>query len=77
MENFKLSISPVISLGVVMLGDIIKSKQRYVGNMIHGLGIGAGIGTVAHKIDEQYPNDLPHHDLIALVSFVYAARVML
>lgn len=73
MIKDKLVLSPVeegllISLGVAILGNIIKPKQRDVGNFIQGLGVGGGIGTIAHKVDEQYPNDIPHHDVLALVS---------
>jgi len=73
MIKDKLVLSPaeqglLISLGVVVLGNVIKPKQRNVGNLIQGIGLGAGIGTIAHKIDERYPSDIAHHDLIALAS---------
>lgn len=58
----------IISLGIVILGNVIKSKNRDVGNMIQGFGIGTGIGTVAHCIDQKYPGPGPHHDMIALAS---------
>ena len=73
MKFDKIKISPeqeglIISLGVVVLGNLIKSKNRDVGNMVQGLGIGAGAGTVAHQIDQEYKNNIPHHDAIALAS---------
>lgn len=71
MKFDKIKISPeqkglLISLGIIALGNIIKPKKRDVGNMIQGIGIGTGGGTIAHIIDKEYPNDIPHHDVIAL-----------
>ena len=59
----------LISLGIVIAGNMIKSKNRDVGNMVQGFGIGTGIGTVAHILDYESPDHLiPHHDIIGLVS---------
>lgn len=58
-----------ISFGIIVLGNIIKPKNKDVGNFVQGIGIGGGIGTAAHMIDEAHPDPLiPHHDKIALVS---------
>lgn len=58
----------LISLGVIIFGNIIKPKCRDVGSFIQGIGIGVGVGTIAHQIDQEYPSSTPHHDAIALVS---------
>lgn len=58
----------LISLGVIIVGNMVKNKNRDVGNFVQGVGLGTGGGTVAHIIDKEYPNDIPHHDAIALVS---------
>lgn len=58
----------LISIGTIILGNIVKPKNRDVGNFIQGIGIGIGIGTITHHIDKQYPSTIPHHDIIALAS---------
>lgn len=62
----------VISIGIITLGYFIKSDHKIVGNLIQGIGIGNGLGTLAHYFDKKYPNTftkkLPHHDLTALIS---------
>jgi hypothetical protein len=73
MTKDKLVLTPIeegilISLGTIFLGNLIKNKQKDVGNFLQGIGIGALIGTIAHKIDEKHPSDIPHHDAIALAS---------
>lgn len=57
----------LISAGIIILGNIIKGKNKDIGNGLQGLGIGTGIGTLAHIIDEKYPSDIPHHDLLAII----------
>ena len=72
MKN--ISIDPedkglLISLGIVIAGNIIKPRNRDIGNMVQGLGIGAGLGILVHILDSKSPDHLiPHHDIIALVS---------
>ena len=69
-----ISISPedkglLISLGIVIAGNIIKTRNRDVGNMVQGFGLGTGVGTIAHILDSKDPDPLiPHHDLLAIVS---------
>lgn len=72
MKFDKIKISPeqeglLISVGIVVLGNLVKPKNRDVGNFIQGVGIGTGSGTIAHQIDQEYKNNIPHHDVIALV----------
>ena len=72
MKN--ISIDPedkglLISLGIVLVGNIIKPRNRDIGNMVQGFGLGTGTGIVAHILDSRSPDLLlPHHDIIALVS---------
>lgn len=73
MKFDKIIISPeqgglFISLGVIVLGNLIKINNKDVGNMVQGIGIGTGTGTIAHQIDQEYKNNIPHHDVIALAS---------
>lgn len=73
MKFDKVRVSPeqeglLISLGVIVLGNLIKPSNRDAGNLIQGMGIGSGAGTIAHKIDQEFPNPIPHHDVLALVS---------
>ena len=62
----------IVSVGITGLGYYIKSDHKIVGNLIQGIGIGFGIGTLAHMFDKKFPNKLteklPHHDLSALIS---------
>lgn len=59
----------LISLGIVIAGNVLKARHREIGNFIQGIGIGAGIGTIAHTYDAKYPDPLiPHHDIMALIS---------
>lgn len=57
----------LISAGIIILGNIIKPNNKDIGNGLQGLGIGTGIGTLSHIIDEKYPSDIPHHDLLAVI----------
>lgn|SRR3990167_8946160 len=58
----------LISFGIILAGNIIKSKNRDIGNMVQGFGLGTGIGTIAHILDYRSPDHLiPHHDLIAII----------
>jgi hypothetical protein len=57
----------LISAGIIVLGNIIKPKNRDIGNGIQGLGIGTGIGILFHIIDKNYPSDIPHHDKLAAI----------
>ena len=72
MKN--ISIDPedkglLISLGIVIAGNIIKPRNRDIGNMVQGFGLGTGIGTIAHILDSKDPDHLiPHHDLLAIIS---------
>lgn len=59
----------LISVGMVVLGNVIKPKNKDVGNFIQGFGLGIGVGTMAHILDSKSPDPIiPHHDLMALVS---------
>lgn len=59
----------VISLGIIIAGNIVKTKNRDVGNFLQGVGIGTGLGTIAHILDSRSPDPLiPHHDIMALAS---------
>lgn len=58
----------VTSLGIFILGNLIKPKNREVGNMVQGIGIGVAIGTIGHLSPLGHIEWLPHHDLIALAS---------
>ncbi len=76
MSNYKLVLTPIeqgllISLGTIILGNFIKPIQRDVGNMVQGIGIGGGVGTIAHKLDECCSTPrlkalMPHHDITGL-----------
>lgn len=73
MRFDKIKISPeqeglLLSLGVIIIGNLIKPKNGDVGSFIQGIGIGAGLGTIAHQIDQEYRSPTPHHDVVALVS---------
>ena len=71
MKN--ISIDPedkilLISLGIVIVGNVIKPKNRDIGNMVQGFGLGTGIGTITHILDYKSPDPLiPHHDIIGLL----------
>lgn len=56
----------VASLGIFILGNLLKPKNRDVGNMVQGMGIGVAIGTIGHLSPLGHIEYLPHHDLIAL-----------
>jgi hypothetical protein len=59
----------LISLGIIVLGNIIKPKNRDIGNFVQGFGLGTGIGTIAHIFDSKSPDPLlPHHDKVGLVA---------
>lgn len=73
MKFDKIVISPrekglLVSLGIIIFGNIAKPKCRDVGSFIQGIGLGIGAGTVMHHIDERHPSRLPHHDITALIS---------
>ena len=74
MVTEKFIISPedegiLISLGIIILGNLIKPKNRDIGNFVQGTGIGTGLGTIAHILDARSPDHLiPHHDIVALAS---------
>ena len=59
----------LISLGIIVIGNIIKPKNRDIGNFVQGFGLGTGIGTMAHILDSRSPDHLiPHHDVVGLVA---------
>lgn len=58
----------VTSLGIFILGNIIKPKNRDVGNFVQGISFGVAIGTIGHLSPFGDDDLLPHHDLIALAS---------
>lgn len=59
----------LISLGIIVAGNMIKPKNRDIGNFVQGFGFGTGLGTIAHILDSRSPDPIiPHHDIIALVS---------
>lgn len=58
----------LISLAIIIAGNVIKTKNRDVGNFIQGIGLGSGAGTVLHVMDQRYHSSLPHHDITALIS---------
>jgi hypothetical protein len=53
----------------------LKLANNDVGNLVQGIGLGSGLGTVAHVIDQAHPSVTPHHDVIGLVSLpvIYVA----
>lgn len=59
-----------ISLGIVLLGNVIKSDNGYIGNLIQGFGLGTAAGTISHVIDKQIHTSVviktPHHDVTGL-----------
>lgn len=58
----------LISLGIVIAGNFLKLVNNDVGNLVQGIGLGSGFGTVAHVFDEIHPSPIPHHDVLGLVS---------
>lgn len=59
----------LISLGIIVIGNMIKPKNRDIGNFVQGFGLGTGIGTIAHIFDAKSPDPLlPHHDVVGLVA---------
>lgn len=65
----------LISLGIVIAGNFLKLTNNDVGNLVQGIGLGSGLGTVFHVFDEMHPSPIPHHDVLGLVSLpiIYVA----
>ncbi len=59
----------LLSSGIIISGNLIanRTKQKHIGNLIQGFGIGLAIGTLGHVLDDQYHSAIPHHDLLALI----------
>ena len=58
----------LISFGIIVAGNFLKLANNDVGNLVQGIGIGSGLGTVTHIIEQKHPSPIPHHDFLGLAS---------
>lgn len=65
----------LVSLLIVVAGNLVKPVSKDAGNLIQGFGIGTGVGTVAHYVDQTWMTSAPHHDLIGVLGLpvIYVA----
>ncbi len=57
-----------VSIGLIVLGNLIKLKSKTVGDFVQGVGIGSGIETIGHTYYKTHTDGSPHHDVIAFAS---------